>query len=217
MIKVVLVDDHKIIRDGLKALLSNNNEIEVVGECSNGNELIEFLKHNEIRVVLMDINMPELNGIDTTTIITKEFPKVRVLALSMHKEDRFISKILKEGALGYVLKSTSGKELIEAIKKVAAGENYFSEEVVAIMMSKYTKNGPIAKATAGLVSIDEFTSREVEIIKLVANGLTNNKIADTLIISPRTVDTHRRNILQKLGVHNTAGIVKFAFKHELVE
>lgn len=223
MIKILLVDDHKIIRDGIKALIQSQSNIEIVGECGDGVEVIPFLNKNDVDVILMDINMPIVNGIEATSIVTEKFPKVAVLALTMHDEEAYISKVLKAGALGYILKHLGKSELIKAIEKVANKENYFSDDVASIMMSKYMKSGtvsknpPLKKVSTSLISIDELTKREVEILSLISEEMTNNEIGEKLFISPRTVDTHRRNLLQKLGVKNTAGLVKFAVQNNLVQ
>lgn len=222
MIKILLVDDHKIIRDGIKALIQSEPNIHIIGECSDGVEVVPFLEKNDVDVVLMDINMPKMNGIETTSFVSEKFPNVGVLALTMHDEEGYISKVLKAGALGYVLKHLGKSELIKAIIKVANKENYFSDDVAAIMMSKYMKSGstssnpPLKKVSNSLISIDELTKREIEILSLISEEMTNNEIGEKLFISPRTVDTHRRNLLQKLGVKNTAGLVKFAVQNDLV-
>lgn len=215
MIKVLLVEDHKILRDGLKAALSGNKEIKVIGECEDGNQVMGFLEKNEIDVILMDIKMPIMNGIDTTQLVVEKYPNIKVLALSMYNEEAYIMKIFKAGASGYILKNTSIAEMLDGIKKVFAGEIFYSLEVANIMVSKYMNKTIKAKSKNTSITIDDLTKREKEIIKLISNEFTNQEIADKLFISARTVDTHRRNLLQKLGVKNTAGLVKFAMINEL--
>lgn len=217
MINVLLVDDHKIIRDGIKALLATTDSINIVGECDDGVQVLPFLRDHEVDVVLMDINMPKLNGIETTALVTEKYPKVKVLALTMHNEEGYISKILKTGAMGYILKNTGKPELVNAIEKVHESSSYFSDEVASIMMNKYMKNTKPKTTPIGMVSVTDLTKREIEILALIANELTNIEIGEKLFISPRTVDTHRRNLLQKLGVKNTAGLVKFAIHNGIVE
>lgn len=216
MIKVLLVEDHKILRDGLKAALSGNKEIKVIGECEDGNQVLEFLEKNDIDVILMDIKMPIMNGIDTTQLVIEKYPTVKIIALSMYNEEAYIMKIFKAGASGYVLKNTSISEMIDGIKKVYAGEIFYSLEVANIMVSKYMNKTIKAKTKNTSITIDDLTKREKEIIKLISNEYTNQEIADKLFISARTVDTHRRNLLQKLGVKNTAGLVKFAMQNEML-
>ncbi|MFZ5552159.1 MAG: response regulator [Bacteroidota bacterium] len=217
MIKLLLVDDHKIIRDGIRSLLSSSSEIEISGECEDGDEVEAFLKDTPVDVILMDINMKRMNGIDATEYIMKKFPGTRILALSMHNEEVYIAKILKAGALGYILKNTGKEELIEAINKVNGQENYFSKEVSDIMMSKYLKTQKKSNTSKSLITLEELTKREIEILKLIATEMTNTEIGEKLFISSRTVDTHRRNLLQKLQVKNTAGLVRFALENGITE
>ncbi len=218
MKKILLVDDHKIIRDGIKALLYGNKEITIVGECEDGDEVVDFLEQAPADVILMDINMKRMSGIEATRQILARFPGVKVVALTMHNEEGYISKILKAGAVGYILKNTGKAELITAIQSVCEGKNYFGPEVAEIMMSKYVRNNSKPKTSnAFLVTIDDLTRREIEILGLIAEELTNVEIGEKLFISPRTVDTHRRNLLQKIGVKNTAGLVKFALHNGLID
>ncbi len=217
MVRLLLVDDHKIIRDGLKALLLGEHGIDIVGECNDGNQVIGFLKKNAVDVILMDINMPVINGIEATQLVTDNFSNIRVIALTMHNEDAYITKILKAGAIGYVMKNTGKQELLTAIRKVVKDGNYFTEDVAKIMFSKFMKKNMPPKQNNVLITVDDLTRREVEILQLIAEELTNNQIAERLFISPRTVDTHRRNLLQKLSVRNTAGLVKFAIQNGLVD
>ncbi|OFX17126.1 MAG: hypothetical protein A2033_09610 [Bacteroidetes bacterium GWA2_31_9] len=216
MIKVLLVEDHKILRDGLKAALSGNKEVKVIGECEDGNLVMEFLEKNEVDVIMMDIKMPIMGGIETTQQVNEKYPNIKILALSMYNEEAYIMKIFKAGASGYILKNTSIAEMIEGIKKVYAGEIFYSLEVANIMVSKYMNKTIKAKSKNTSITIDDLTKREKEIIKLISNEFTNQEIADKLFISARTVDTHRRNLLQKLGVKNTAGLVKFAMINEML-
>jgi len=221
MIRVLLVDDHRIIRDGLKALLMGIKEINIIGECNDGIEVAPFLEKNQVDVVLMDINMPKQNGIITTDIISKQFPEVKIIALTMHQEESYISKILQAGANGYVIKNASRKELVEAITKVNEGNTFFSEDVTNIMMSKYLNNGVRSERKNNHsphdIKVDDLTKRELEILTLIIDEHTNVEIGEKLFISPRTVDTHRRNLLLKIGVKNTAGLVKYALQHHLIE
>lgn len=216
MINVLIVDDHKILRDGIKAILSGNKNINIIGECSDGAEVADFIEGKSIDVVLMDIKMPKQNGIETTKQLLKINPNLKVLTLSMHNEETYIVNMLKAGASGYILKNTGETELFEAINKVYNGEIFYSLEVANVMMSKYMNNVTKSKSTNFEISVDDLTRREKEIIVHIANELTNQEIAERLFISPRTVDTHRRNLLQKLGVKNTAGLVKFAMSHNML-
>jgi DNA-binding NarL/FixJ family response regulator len=208
-INVLLVDDHKLIRDGLKSIIKTTKNINVVDEFSNGTDAIKFLEKeaHTIDVILMDITMPGLSGIDTTEIIKKLHPKINVIALTMHAEEAYIIKMMKAGALGYVLKDSSQEVLIEAIKKVAENEKYYSKEVsmklITLFLNDVIPNDP------------ELSERELEIIKHIAKGSTNRTIAEEVDISDRTVETHRRNIMKKLNVKNTAELIGYSIKNGL--
>ena len=215
MINVLIVDDHSIVRDGIKFLLLNHQKIKIVDECSNGKEAVDYLENHHPDVILMDINTPEMNGIEATEIISKKYGDIKIIALTMYSERSFITKILKAGASGYLLKETSFKEIEEAILSVMDGENYFSKKVSDIILSSYL-NKRKKRNYNGLALIDDLSKRELQVLKLIADGFTNNKIAEELILSIRTVETHRRNLHQKLGVHNTAGLVKFAAENDLI-
>lgn len=216
-IRVLLVDDHKMIRDGIRALLDDVAEIQVVDEADNGKEALDLIRAGELKpdIVVMDVRMPEMSGIEATRIISEEFPDLPVLSLSMHDEVEYISKMLQAGAHGYMLKNAGKQELVMAIKKVATGEKYFSSEVSYAMMMNYIAGD--GKKDRGPRDNVQLTKREEEIIKLIASEMTNQEIADKLSISLRTVDTHRRNLLQKLGVKNTAGLVRFAIQQRLID
>lgn len=211
-INVFLVDDHQIIRDGIRALLHGVEHIHIVNEASNGVQALRLIRSSpgNIDVVIMDISMPEMDGIEASQKILKEFPHIRILALSMHDEDYYIASMLKKGALGYILKTTGKSELVNAISKVANGQSYFdqqsSSKLLDILSDKRKNSG---------AKDNKLTLREKEVLSLIAEELTNNEIAEKLFLSPRTVDTHRRNLLQKLKVKNTAGLVKYALTHNL--
>lgn len=214
-VKILIVDDHPMIRHGIKSLLDDEDKFDVADEADNGNEALKKLSKNHFDLVIMDIKMPEMNGIEATEEIVKNYPDVKVLAISMYDEQRYIVKMLQAGALGYVLKNTGKQELMTAINTVMDGESYFSQEVSSIMMSQF-----MSKKTMSNEPVREdvvLTKRETEIIRLIAEELTNTEIADRLGISPRTVDTHRRNLLQKLDVKNTAGLVKYAIQHHILD
>jgi DNA-binding NarL/FixJ family response regulator len=213
IIRVLIVDDHQIIRDGVKALLNKAEGIKIVKEASNGVEALNILKADSstLDVVLMDIGMPEMDGIAATKKITDEFPEIKVLALSMHDDESHIINMLQNGASGYVLKTIGKQELISAIKRVATGQSYFTNEASAVLLGYLSRKEHSNRGAAS----NKLTKREIEIISLIANEYTNNQIAEKLYISPRTVDTHRRNLLQKLNAKNTAGLVKYAINHHL--
>jgi two-component system response regulator NreC len=210
-IKVLLVDDHQIILDGIKSLLENTPDIQVVATANDGNEALNTLKLLTVDVILMDIDMPGLNGVDATRQINTMFNDVKVIMLTMHSEGAMIKSLIEIGAHGYILKNSTKEELLEAIYKVARGEKYFSPEVTMSLLNPEKEKSK----TVG-IQID-FTQREIEIVQLLADGLTNKEIGDKLFISHRTVDTHRTNIMKKVGVNNIAGLISFAIKNGLVE
>lgn len=215
-INILLVDDHPMIRAGIKSLLEGEKNIETVDEVSDGEDCMELSDIKKYQVIIMDIKMPKKSGIDTTKDLLKKYPNLNVLALSMHDEQDFIIKMLQAGAKGYLLKNSPKEELLKAIESVSNGENYFSNDVSSIMLSKYIhKEFPTAKKD--YILDVQLTKRETEIIKMIAEELTNGEIAEKLNISIRTVDTHRRNLLQKLDVKNTAGLVRYALQNGLLD
>ncbi|HXB39976.1 MAG TPA: response regulator transcription factor [Bacteroidia bacterium] len=206
MIKIIIADDHSIIRDGLKAMLEKNDFCKIVGEAANGEELLRLLKGTPCDVVCTDISMPVMDGVEATKQIIKNFPKTKVMCLSMHEEAGFIKKMMEAGAVGYVFKDSTKDELKEAIQAVHGGKKYFNQKLFDILLNM--------ESTGKEVSV--LSSREKEILKLIAEEYTNPEIAEKLFLSVRTVDTHRQNLIQKLDVKNTAGLVKYAIKSGLV-
>lgn len=214
-IQLFIADDHQMLLDGIKALLRDVEDVVVVGEASNGSDVLVYVEQHPVDVVLMDISMPVMNGIETTTHIVSKYPHVRVIALTMHGERSFIARVLKAGASGYVLKNTGKQDLLQAIRRVAAGGTYISHEVASAMMEQFM---PQAARRSGAASVaSELTKREEEILRLIAQEMTNNEIADRLFISMHTVETHRKNLIRKIGVKNTAGLVKYAMQQGLAE
>ncbi len=213
IIRVLVADDHKVFRDGIQALLEKIKDIKVVGEAADGNEAIEKLSKGGINVVLMDIDMGATNGIDTTIKIRDLFPDVKILVLSMHGEHSYIIRMLDAGATGYMLKNAGKDEMVTAIRSVAKGDSYFSREVSSILVEHLHKPTSVKKRKDNL----PLTDREIEVLKLIAHENSNPEIAEKLFISIRTVDTHRRNLLEKLGAKNTAGLVKYAIRNGLVD
>lgn len=209
-IKLLLADDHLMIRDGIKLMLKKSLGMEIVAEASNGAEVITYLEKyaSKIDIVLMDINMPIMSGIEATQIITDKFKNIKVLALTMHAEGTYITNMLKAGALGYVLKESGTNELITAINTVARGQKYYSNEVsVTLINSLISDDKP---------KDSQLSERELEVLAHIATGETNKKIGDKLCISGRTVETHRRNILEKLAVKNTAEMIRYAIENKIV-
>ena len=208
-VKLFIADDHQMFIDGLKALLQDAFDIRIVGEANNGKEVLQKLEQLRPDIILMDIGMPELNGIETTALITEKYPAVKVIALTTYDDNIRAVKMLKAGAKGYVLKNLSRQELLQAIQVVAAGGVHYSSQGAVNMMHNIAgkSESPVAN----------LTEREIEIIKLIVRSMTNKEIAGQLSISDLTVNTHRKNAMRKLGIKNTAGLVKFAIDHQLVD
>ena len=210
-IKILLVDDHQIIIDGIKSLLDNVENVKVAGEANNGLEAINTLKVLAVDIVLMDIDMPKMNGIDAAKHIKENFKETKVIILSMHHEGAMIKSLVEIGADGYLLKNSNKEELLDAIYKVARDEKYFSSEVTLSLLNPEKTQSDSSKRTI------DFTRRELDVLKLLVDGYTNKQIGEKLFISHRTVDTHRTNIMKKVGVNNVAGLISFAVKTRLVE
>ncbi|MCE1199299.1 MAG: response regulator transcription factor [Marinilabiliales bacterium] len=208
-IHLLLVDDHQIILDGLKSLLSNQEDIQVLAEANDGREALRLLGLLQIDVVLMDIDMPVLNGIDTLKEIRKLYKEAKVIILSMHNEAGMIKSLMDLGASGYLLKSCSQHELTEAIRWVSQGNRYFSSDVTLSLLK--TSSEPSGESRTEML-----TERETEILKLIAGGFSNREIGDKLFISHRTVDTHRTNLMKKIQVNNIAGLISYAIRYGLV-
>ena len=210
-IRILLVDDHQIILDGVRSLLKGVNNIQVIGDALNGEEALNTLQVLTADLVLMDLDMPKLNGIDATMRIKEEFPHTKVLILTVHNESSLIRNLISIGADGYLLKNSCKEELLDAIYKVQSGEKYFSSEVTLSLMQEDNSREELLKSDI------EFTKRELDVLRLLADGCTNKEIGEKLFISHRTVDTHRTNIMKKVGVNNVAGLISFAIKNNLVE
>ncbi len=224
MLKIVLADDHKIIRDGVKALLSGEPTISVVGEASDGVELIELLsRNNEVNVALVDINMPRMDGFEATAIIKANYPSVKVLVLSIMDHEQYITKMIESGALGYVLKNTGREELIHAVHMVARGNHYICAEISINLLRRLNQapQNNWSAAAAAEASPEKnggnLSKREMEVLKLIAEGYTNAEIADKLFTSKRTIESHRQNLLEKTHSNNTATLIKYAIHNGLVE
>lgn len=212
-VNILLVDDHDIVRDGIKMLLEDEVGFNIAAEAENGSEAIKACKNHDIDLVIMDINMPEMNGITATEKIMEEFSDIKILALTMMDEDQHIRQMIEAGASGYILKSSDKIELVEAITTILNGQHYFSDDATHSVMMDLVK-GTTQEQTSDPGNL---TDREKEVLALIVKENTNQEIADQLYISTRTVDAHRRNLLQKTGAKNTAGLVTYAIKHNLVD
>jgi two-component system nitrate/nitrite response regulator NarL len=210
MIKIAIADDHQMFIDGIKSLLKGNKNMLVSLEATNGEQLLSLLKEQPTEVILMDVNMPVMDGIEATKQVKKLFPEIKVIMLTMFSSKDYIEKLLRAGANGYVLKNTGKEELTTAIEKVMQGESYFSKEVTERIMEglqgKKAENNP---------HMVELTEREKDVLRLIVQELTSHEIADKLFISFHTVETHRKNLISKLQVKNIAGLVKYAVQNGL--
>jgi DNA-binding NarL/FixJ family response regulator len=212
MINIVLADDHTIVRDGLRVFLELQSDIKVVGEATNGREAVRQVKDLLPDIVIMDITMPELNGIDATQQIIDLHTKVKVIILSMQSSSEHIFRALKAGASGYLLKESAGKEVVEAVRTVTGGKRYLSPSISETLVQDYIQVRQSSEERSPLESLSE---REREILQLVINGRSSAEIADQLFLSPKTVDTYRSRMMKKLGVADLAGLIKFAVMNGL--
>lgn len=208
-IRILLADDHEVVREGLRALLANERDLEVVGEAENGRTAVRLARELMPDVVIMDVTMPGLNGIEATRQITSLGPSVNVLALSMHSDSRFVAQMLIAGASGYLPKGCSFAELCEAIQAVASNQTYLSPKIAGAVVRDYVRRSFASRSSALTV----LTQREREVLQLLAEGKTSKRVASLLGISPKTVSTHRRHVMKKLGIDSLAGLVKYAI-HE---
>lgn len=206
MIRILVADDHQIFIDGIAVLINSIENMEIVATANNGAEVIDELSKTEIDVVLMDINMPIVNGFEATQHVIANYPSCKVLMLTMHNTKNYIEKLLKAGAHGYVLKNTGIEELEKAILTVVKGETYFSPEVSQTIMASLQQRDKIQREHDDI----KLTDREKEVLKLIAGEFTTGEIAEKLFISKHTVESHRKNLISKLGVRSAAGLVKYA-------
>lgn len=202
-IKIFLVDDHKIFVEGVANLLSDQADLNIMGWAYDGKSVIEFLRENPVDIVLTDIQMPGMTGIELTQKIKEEFPHIRIIALSMFDKKEIVQELISSGAEGYLLKDIEKSELLTAIRKVASGEYYYSSSIAGILMKSITEK-------------DLLTKREKEIIKLIAEENTNSMIAEKLFISEHTVESHRKNIFRKTNAKSIVGLIKYAYENKLV-
>lgn len=211
-INLVLVDDHHILLDGLSALLKTQKDMQVTAAYTNSADLLSNLEQLRANVFIADINMPGMNGIELTRAIRARYNDAAIICLSMHDDAEHISEMANAGASGYLLKNTNDKDLLEAIRTVAAGKLYFPDDILAKMKDYEQRTSRMAEGA----SVIKLTSRELEILKLIAAEYSNTRIAETLFISERTVETHRKNMLRKTNHSTMLGLLKFAIDHKLL-
>jgi DNA-binding NarL/FixJ family response regulator len=213
-IKIILVDDHQMFRDGVKSILHDEQNIELVGEVGNGSDLYSLLESTQADMVITDISMPDISGIEVAKYISENFPDIKILILSMHVREDFIIKAIEAGANGYIPKDSSMNELLEAINTISKGQNYFNREISDTILKSFINQSRLQKEAEKKESL---TSRELEIIRNVVDGLTNKEIAEKLFISIRTVDSHKNNIMHKLNLKSSVELVKYAIKNKLAD
>ena len=213
MINLILADDHHLIIDGITKLLEDESDINIVASCSNGKEVLEILPEISVDVLLLDLDMPIMNGLQCAETVKKKYPEVKIAILTMHQEKALIKKFIEFGVNGYFLKTIQKDELVHAIRTIASGVDYFPSDVTKALLQKQSIIPDVTQSPL----LKELTTREIEIITLVAQGYSNTEIGKKLFISHRTVDTHRTNIMRKLDLHNVAEIVRFAFQNKLIK
>ncbi|MCL7753909.1 response regulator transcription factor [Polaribacter sp. Z022] len=212
-IRILIADDHPLIAEGIKNTFDNLEDYQVVAVVNNGAEAINFIEQHLVDIALLDINMPIMDGIECAKIIAKDYKDVKIAMLSMYQESSIIKNLIDLGVKGYMLKTIPSDELLLAIKNIYNGKEYFNSDVTKALLSNDTIASHQFKKKSPLV--DELTTRETEILKYISQGFTNIQIGEKLFISPRTVDTHRTNIMRKLDVNNVASLIRFAFQNGL--
>jgi DNA-binding NarL/FixJ family response regulator len=213
--KIIVVDDHKLFRDGLMFVIKQMDNLEVIAEASNGIEFLEIIETQKPDLVLMDISMPELDGIKATQQATEKYPGIKILAISMYCDEEYYYQMIQAGVMGFVLKESGKNELETAITTVLNGENYFSQKLLREII--VNMNSPAKSKKLQHTSDNNLTKRELEVLQCISEGLSNAQIAEKLFISIRTVEGHKSNLISKTGVKNTISLVMYALKHNLVE
>ena len=214
MTKVLLIDDHKILREGLRALLESWQKYEIVGEAASGAEGIRFAQQLAPDVAIVDINLPDIDGVEVTRQILNAVPQIKVLGLSIHRNHRFVMDMLKAGALGYLSKGCDSRELSHALQTVVSGGTYISSDIAGGLVDTFVRENPKGNETSGLASLND---REIEVIRLIGQGKTTKEIASHIQMSTKTVDACRRHCMEKLGAQNLASLIKFAIREGLTE
>jgi DNA-binding NarL/FixJ family response regulator len=213
-VKILIVDDHEFIRQGLRAVIEKQPGWEVVAEAVTGREAITLTERYEPDVVVMDVSMPDMNGLEATAQIVRARPDIKVLVLSMHDSEQVIRQVLASGARGYILKSDAGRDLVTAVESLTEGRPFFTPKVSELLLSGYLRQADGGRPETGNEA-SPLTVREREILQLLADGRSNKEIAGDLNISARTVETHRRNLMSKLNLHSIADVVRYAVKNRM--
>ncbi len=215
-IKILIADDHNIVREGLRALFRSAREFSVIGEAADGEEVVRLADKLDPDLVIIDISMPNVNGIEATRRIKENNPATKVLILTIHESEEYVYQMIRAGANGYVLKNAGKKELFAAVQAVVKGERFFSPGISKLMLDEFIRQVREQKAVRPAPE-QQLTKRETEILRYIVQGLTNKKIAGKLFLSVRTVNTHRTNLMQKLNIHDTAGLVRYAIQNGIVD
>ncbi len=218
--RILIADDHDVVRSGLRMLLRTGPDFSVVAEAGDGKEAVRLAGTARPDVAILDISMPKLDGIGATKLIREKYPEVKILVLTVHEGEEYVHEILRAGASGYLLKNASKKEIFDAIRSVMAGERFFSRGISQLIVDGFVrglKGQPSGDAKEASLQSAKLTKRELEILQYIAQGYTNREIADALFLSFRTVNTHRANLMQKLDIHDTAGLVRHAITLGLVK
>ncbi|MEO8167234.1 MAG: response regulator transcription factor [bacterium] len=218
--RILIADDHSVVRSGIRLVLQSSPEFTVIAEAEDGEEAVELALKHKPDVVVMDISMPILNGIEATAKMKQDDPNIKIIILTVHADEEYVFQILRAGASGYVLKSAGKKEIFAAIRSAISGERFFSPGISNLIIEGFINRTmqpapqPVANVNTGK---QQLTKRETEVLEYIAQGYTNRKIADTLFLSVRTVNTHRTNLMQKLDIHDTARLVRYAIETGLVK
>jgi two-component system response regulator NreC len=213
-IHLLLVDDHKVVRSGLRMLLENHPRMDIIGEATDGQQTIDLTRELSPDVIIMDITLPDISGIEVTRRIKEDFPNIQIVALTIHEDEQYFFEMLKAGASGYVPKRAAPEDLITAIEAVYAGDIYVYPTLTKALVADFVQRG---KEEPEKFSLNGLTSREHEVLVLLAEGYTNDQIADKLMISKHTVARHRENIMQKLNLHNRGELIKYAIRKGIIQ
>jgi DNA-binding NarL/FixJ family response regulator len=211
----LIADDHEVVRQGIRALLETHDGWEVAGEAVTGRQAVEKARRLRPDLVIMDITMPEMNGLEATRQIRKELPEAEVLVLSVHDSEQLVREVLEAGARGYVLKSDAGRDLIAAVETLCQHKPFFTAKVSEMVLEGFLKGGPASES--GKATLGVLTAREREIVQLLAEGQSNKEVADTLGISVKTVETHRAHVMAKLNLHSMSDLVRYAVRNQLIQ
>lgn len=213
-IRLLLVDDHAVVRSGLRMLLASESDVEIVGEAGSGSEAVVAAASARPDVILMDIGLPDMTGIEATRVVKSQFPEIAIVALTIHEDEEYFFRMLDAGASGYVPKRAAPEELLTAIRAAASGEVYLYPSLAKLLVKDYLSQ---ERETANRSTLDGLTEREQEVLSLLAEGHNNAEIASALVISPKTVERHRENIMRKLNLHSRAELVRYAIRKGIIK